>query len=60
MNFSALSLTTDNVYTVPIKEKAKGWIEKQITLYTDEFCSPFGIYTIAYRFYVKGKIRHGR
>ena len=60
VDFSTLSLITDDVYTVPIKEHAKGWIEKQITLYTDEFCSPFGIYTIAYRFYVKGKIKRGR
>lgn len=60
VDFSTLSLITEDVYTVPIKEKAKGWIEKQISLYTDDFCSPFGIYTIAYRFYVKGKIRRGR
>ena len=60
VDFSTLSLITDDVYTVPIREHAKGWIEKQITLYTDEFCSPFGIYTIAYRFYVKGKIKRGR
>lgn len=60
VDFSTLSLITDDVYTVPIRESSKGWIEKQITLYTDEFCSPFGIYTIAYRFYVKGNVKRGR
>lgn len=60
IDFSTLSLITEDVYTVPIREKAKGWVEKQIAIYTDDFCSPFGIYTIAYRFYVKGKIRKGR
>ena len=60
IDFSSLSLSTDNVYTVPIHEKERGWIEKQITLYSDEFCSPFAVYLIAYRFYVKGKIKRNR
>lgn len=60
IDFANLTLTTDDVYTVPIGEKAKGWIEKQISLYTEEYGSPFGIYTIAYRFSVKGKIKKSR
>ncbi len=57
MDFSSFCLSTNDIYTVPIAEKAKGWIEKQITLYSEKFASPFGIYTIAYRFFVKGKIK---
>ncbi len=60
IDFSNLSLVTQDTYTVPIREKAKGWVEKQITLYTEEFGSPFGIYTIAYRFFIKGKIKKSR
>ncbi len=60
VDFANLTLTTDDVYTVPIGEKAKGWIEKQITLYTEEYGSPFGIYMIAYRFFIKGKIKKSR
>ncbi len=60
MDFSSLCLTTSDIYTIPISEKAKGWVEKQITLYTDEYASPFGIYTIAYRFAIKGKIKKCR
>ncbi len=57
MDFSSLSLSTDNTYTIPLAEKSKDWIEKQISLYTDKYASPFGIYNLAYRFFVKGKIK---
>ncbi len=60
IDFSNLSLSTDSIFTIPIHEKEKGWIDKQITLYSNEFNSPFAVYTIAYRFYVKGKIKRNR
>ena len=60
VDFSNLSLTTDSVYTLPLREKEKGWIEKDIALYSDEFASPFAISVIAYRFRVKGNIKRNR
>lgn len=60
IDFSSLSLSTDASFTVPLSEKEKGWIEKQISLYTNDYNSPFGIYTIAYRFTVRGKIKKNR
>ena len=57
VDFGSFSLNTEEVCTVPVHEKSKNWIEKQITLYADEYGSPFGIYTIAYRFFVKGQIK---
>ena len=60
IDFSSFSLSTDNVYTIPIHEKEKGWVEKQIALYSDEFASPFAVCIIAYRFCVKGKIKRNR
>ncbi len=59
MDFSSFSMSTDDIYTIPLAEKSKGWVEKQITLYTDKFASPFGVYMLAYRFFVKGKIKKG-
>ena len=60
IDFSSFSLSTDDVYTIPINEREKGWIEKQITLYSEEFASPFAVCIIAYRFYVKGNIKKHR
>lgn len=57
LDFSFFSSNTSQSFSVPIAEREKGWIEKQITLYSDEFASPFGIYSINYRFTVKGKIK---
>lgn len=59
-SFSSFTFLTDDIYTVPVAEKAKGWIEKQIIIYTNEYNAPFGLYSIAYRFKVKGKIKKGR
>ena len=60
LDFSNMTLQTEEVYTVPLAERAKRWVEKQIALYTDEYESPFGIYSIAYRFKVRGKIKKNR
>ena len=60
LSFASLTLGTSEVYTLPIRERSKNWIEKQITVYSDEYASPFGIYLIAYSFFVKGKIKKGR
>ncbi len=57
LNFEELTLTTSDYQSLPIAEKEKGWVEKQITLYSDKFASPMGIFSLAYRYTVKGKIR---
>jgi hypothetical protein len=51
---------TEDTYTAPLSEREKRWVEKQIAIYTDEYSSPFGIYAIAYRFTVDGKIKKNR
>lgn len=56
-DFYALSFDTARSVTLPISEKEKGWIEKQITITGDEFLSPIGIYSITYRFTPKGRIK---
>ena len=57
LDFSTLSMLTQNTFTVPIAEKEKGWIEKQLSLWSDKFNSPFGVYSLTYRFTVKGRIK---
>ncbi len=58
MDFSILSFANTEYSTLPIKEREKGWIEKSMSFYTNEYSSPFGIYSITYRFEIKGRIKN--
>ena len=41
-----------------LPENEKRWIEKQITLKSSSFASPISVYSIAYRYVIKGKIKN--
>ena len=56
-DFKSLSFSTTERITVPMSEKEKGWIEKQIAIYSRDFAAPIGISEISYRFSVKGRIK---
>ena len=56
-DFASLSFENKDYVTVALKEKEKGWIEKNIAFYSNKYMSPFGIYSITYRFSVKGRIK---
>ena len=56
-DFGALTLTTEYDTTVPIGEKEKGWLEKELAVYSDGFRSPIGLYSLTYRFTERGKIK---
>ena len=58
LDFSTLSFMNSEYITVPIKEREKGWVEKSMSFYADEYSSPFGIYSITYRFEIKGRIKN--
>ena len=58
LDFSALSFSNSETLTIPIKERERGWIEKKVSFYTSEYMSPFGLYSVSYRFNVKGKIKY--
>ncbi len=57
-DFSALSFSNSETLTIPIKERERGWVEKKVSFYTDKYMSPFGIYSVNYRFTVKGRIKY--
>lgn len=40
-----------------IYEKEKKWVEKQYYIYSDEFCRPFALYSLAFRYYVAGRYK---
>ena len=56
-DFTSIALSTDASVSLPIGEKEKDWVEKQIVLYTDAYRAPFGVYSVTYRFSVKGRIK---
>ena len=58
LDFSILSLSTEEYFTLPVGEKEKDWIEKQIAVYSESFRSPIGIYSITYRYSPKGRIKN--
>ena len=60
LDFENLAFSTERSLLIPIAEKEKGWCEKQISLYSEEFASPIGIYAISYRFRPRGKIKKMR
>ena len=60
LNFSFMTMLTNDIYSVAVKIKTKNWVEQQISIYSEEYGSAFGICAIAYRFTVKGNIKQKR
>ncbi len=57
-SFATLTLNSDESVSLPISEKEKNWIEKEISIYCDDFRSPIGVYSLTYRYTYKGRIKH--
>ena len=57
MDLGALSLSTADYHTLPIAEKEKRWVQKQITVYSEGYASPIAVSAIAYRYTVEGKVK---
>ena len=56
--FNSLTLDSEENVSLPINEKEKNWVEKELAVYCDDFRSPIGIYSLTYRYKPKGRIRH--
>ena len=56
--FASLTLDCEESISLPISEKEKNWIDKELAVYCDDFRSPIGIYSISYRYTPKGRIKH--
>ncbi len=57
LDFSAFSFALQESYTLPFSEKEKNWIEKSISIYTEQFRCPIGIENIAFRYRLRGNIK---
>lgn len=57
MDFDDFSFSLDEQSLFAVKEKEKKWLEKQYYLYSDEYCKPFALYYIAFRYVVAGRYK---
>lgn len=57
VDFDNTSFNTSDQQVYLFNEKEKGWLEKQICIYSDKYQTPFSVYYITYRFMVKGKVK---
>ncbi len=55
-DFAYLAFETADHFTLPISEKEKNWIEKEIAISSTDG-APIAIYSVSYRFTVKGRIK---
>ncbi len=56
-HFNNFSFDTQSTVTISSRAKERAWVEKQMTVYSDTFRAPMGIYSISYRFKVNGRIK---
>lgn len=57
-DFATSPWYTSRYASVALPENEKRWVEKQITLIGEQFASPISIYSISYRYTIKGKIKN--
>ncbi len=56
-DFSVLSSNLSDRCNIRLPEYERGWTEKKILIRSSEFCSPFGVYSISYRYKINGNIK---
>lgn len=56
-DFSVAEFSSLPETVVPLREKKKRWVEKQLLFFSEEYQRPFGLYSITYRYRVAGRIK---
>ena len=56
-DLSRLSLSPFGKGSVTLPDPTRGWLEKQVAIYSDAYCSPIAIRRIHYRYKIKGRIK---
>ena len=57
-NLFKADFTTNSNAALAVTEKTKKWVVKQYRMYSDKWRTPFGIYGIAYRYSIHGRIKN--
>lgn len=58
LDFENASTSPEDYSTVTLSHRCIGWKDKQISIYSKEFCSPFGIYSICFGFKIQKTKKH--
>ena len=58
VSFISMPFDGQESVTVALPEGERGWVEKSIALYSEEFRSPIGVYSICYRYRISGRIKN--
>ena len=58
LSFLSVPFDSSETVTVAMHERERGWTEKSIAVYSDNFRSPIGVYSICYRYRISGRIRN--
>ena len=58
LSFVSLPFDGSDSVTVTLPEGERGWVEKSIALYSEDFRSPIGVYSICYRYRISGRIKN--
>lgn len=56
-DFSAFTTTVPEKITVAVNDRSRRFFEKQIALCSDAYASPFGVYSISYRYTVEDTVK---
>jgi len=56
IDFSRMSLSARDTQTFRVPDPSGAWTEKRILLYSDKFRAPISVYSIDYRYRIKGNI----
>ncbi len=57
LDFRAISFDPSETASLKCADGDSGWRRKRIALYSDEFYRPFGVYSVSYRYKIKGKLK---
>lgn len=57
LKFDTMDLFDQDKTIVPFRASAKKFVEAQLMLYSDGFKRPFGVYNMAFRFEVTGRVK---
>lgn len=57
LDFADFTFSPEGNTLFSINEKEKKWVEKQHFIYTDEYCRPFALYYLVYRYNVAGRYK---
>lgn len=55
LDFASLSMSGERYMHLPIRENRRGWMEKSVSVWSEDFCRPFGIARISFDYTVKGR-----